>query len=178
MFVSLHPRRSLFWCRLTDPSPASSEPQEVGNFDMAVVRGGCRSKRGDLPLRTATGQSSAGAEPSGQDQLVHNLLIQTNSIQKLHHNKPSHTAEATRSRLLFFKSKSAAARPDQNRSSGALALAAGLQQLHSTQSSLPVDPTHLLGYAPGVPAQPHIQSGGTRSFSHGAKTNRQHKRRP
>lgn len=145
---------------------------------MAVVRGGCCSKRRGLPLRTTNRQSSAGAEPSGQDQLVHNLLIQTHSIQKLHHNKPSHTAELTQPRFVFFKSKSAAARPDQNRRSGALALAAGLQQLHSTQSSLPVDPTHLLGYAPGVPAEAHIQSGGTRSFSHGAKTNRQHKRRP
>lgn len=146
---------------------------------MAVVCGGCCSRRGeDLPLRTTNRQSSAGAEPSGQDQLVHNLLIQTNSIQKLHHSKPSHTAEPTQPRFLFFRSKSAAARPDQNRSSGVLALAARLQQLHSTQSSLPVDPTHLLGYAPGVPAEAHIQSGGTRSFSHSTKTNRQHKRRP
>lgn len=93
---------------------------------MAVVCGGCCSKRGDLPLRTTTKQSSAGAEPSGQDQLVHNLLIQTDSIQKLHHNKPLHTAEPTLHRFLFFKSKSAAARLDQNGSSGALALAAGL----------------------------------------------------
>lgn len=75
----------------------------MGSFDMAVVCGGCCSKRGDLAVRTANRPLSAGAEPSGQDQLVGNLLIQTNSIQKLHHNKPWHKAEPTQPRFLFFQ---------------------------------------------------------------------------
>ena len=31
-----------------------------------------------------------------------------------------------------------------------------LPQEHNRKQSLPIDPTHLLGYAPGVPAEAHI----------------------
>lgn len=33
-----------------------------------------------------------------------------------------------------------------------------LHKEHNRKQSLPIDPTHLLGYAPGVPAEAHIWS--------------------